>query len=114
MPTPETGNVQITVAQLWTLVGTASTIIIALIAALWNILLERVKKCEGRLDLGINVFGETKIKIMEISTEQKNLTKTIENHEKSSDAYRAGNDTRINSIDKALSQQIAKCLEKNH
>jgi hypothetical protein len=114
MPTNDTGNIQITVGQLWTLIGVTVGIIASLIGLLWNLILERLKRCEIRLDTGTDVFSSIKEKYVGLQTDHKNFVDGLKEHERSSDKYREGTDKKIADIDKTLGQQITRCSEKIH
>lgn len=114
MPMNDTGNIQITVGQLWTLIGVTIGIVASLIGLLWNLMLERLKRCESRLDTGLGTFSEIKERHIGLQTDHKNFVDNLKEHERSSDKYRESTDKKIADIDKTLGQQITRCNEKNH
>lgn len=114
MPTNDSGTIQITVGQLWTLIGVTVGIIASMIGLLWNLMLERLKRCESRLDSDTHVLSEIKEKHVGLQADHKNFVDNLKEHERSSDKYRESTDKKIADIDKTLGQQIARCLEKNH
>lgn len=77
-------------------------------------MLERLKRCEGRLDAGTEVFSSIKEKHVVLQNDHKNFVDELKEHEKSSDKYRECTDNKIADIDKALGQQITRCSEKIH
>lgn len=75
MPASTPESIHITSAQLWALIGAAVSIIATLIAVLWNLLLERVKKCETRLDEGATTIADIKLDLREVQTRQDDCSK---------------------------------------
>lgn len=99
LPPSEPEVLKIGVTQLWVGLGTCGSVIVGLVAFLCNLLLERVKKCETRLDEGSQAFMAIKLDCNSLNSEQHSLAHDIEDHSEGSVVYRFNTDKAIQGIE---------------
>ena len=82
MPTStEPDVIKMGATQLWVMLGSSITVIMGLVAVLWSLLTDRVKKCESSLETGGQTFEDMKVLMQDIKTTQDGITKAVSKNE---------------------------------
>jgi peptidoglycan hydrolase CwlO-like protein len=113
MPDPQIpSTIQLSLSQLWAIVATASSPIALLLACLWTLTIERIKKTETRLDDGSKTINGLKVSVAEHTNDIDHIVLSMRDHYQSSDEYRHETDEKIAEAKSEIKSIKTRCQER--
>lgn len=112
MADPQPQTLQLTMGHLLSILGGTFSLLGLLTAYLWNLLTERVKKAENRLDEGASTMNDIKLKAATLRTDVDHIVMSLRNHYESSDKYRAETTEEIQELEIAVEHINTRCQER--
>jgi hypothetical protein len=113
MAEPQPQTLTLTMTHLLSILGGTFSLLGLLVAYLWNLLTERVKKAEGRLDDGASTMHDIKLKAMQLRTDVDHIVISLRNHYESSDEYRKVTTEEIQGIQIDIEHINTRCEERD-
>jgi uncharacterized coiled-coil protein SlyX len=113
MPDPQTpSTIQITLAQLFSILGAVVSPVLLLLGYLWTLTVERIKKTETRLDEGSKTINGLKVSVAEHTNDIDHVVLSMRDHYQSSDEYRHETDEKISGIKSDVKSIQTRCIER--